>query len=547
MVVDRPAEGRVLGRRQIARWQLATALFDRRAAGSDSVTASSLAPSPLMPLNAGFALALTATADFLLFGQPLGLSLLLFWATLAGGIAVSHPAMRSASAWKYLLIPIGLAPLFENISGLSAVVSLLSLVAFALAMSDQLRTSLSGILRQVFGFLLLLPARLPVDALRARAAKREENRDVPGQIAVWLMPLALATVFILLFSVANPIVEHWLALIDPWVLLESIDVARVLFWIAVLWIVWGFLRPRVPQLPWLTRPSRSSHASNVRPVIDPKIAATFSDVIFSPGAILRALLVFNAIFAVQTALDAAFLWGGVALPDGMTYAEYAHRGAYPLIVTALLAAAFVLVAMRPGSETSARPLIRRLVYLWTAQNVVLVLSSILRLDLYVGIYSLTYLRVAAFIWMGLVAVGLMLIMARIKLGRSNGWLVDANLNVLALTLYACCFVNFADAIGEYNVRHSREASGEGLPLDGEYLIGLGPAAIPALDSFLGAPTAACVHTRNDALTFNRDALMQAHNQRSTQWRAWTFRDWRLSRYLTDNPQPSQPCPRELTR
>ena len=34
------------------------------------------------------------------------------------------------------------------------------------------------------------------------------------------------------------------------------------------------------------------------------------------------------------------------------------------------------------------------------------ISSILRLDLYVGIYSLTYWRVAAFIWMGLVAVGL---------------------------------------------------------------------------------------------------------------------------------------------
>ena len=55
---------------------------------------------------------------------------------------------------------------------------------------------------------------------------------------------------------------------------------------------------------------------------------------------------FNALFAVQTVLDLAYLWGGVRLPDGMTYADYAHRGAYPLIATALLAAAFVLAAMR---------------------------------------------------------------------------------------------------------------------------------------------------------------------------------------------------------
>ena len=94
-----------------------------------------------------------------------------------------------------------------------------------------------------------------------------------------------------------------------------------------------------------------------------------------------------------------------------------HRGAYPLIVTALLAAAFVLVAMRPGARRSAPadPLARS--FSVVAQNVLLVISSILRLDLYVEIYSLTYWRVAAFIWMMLVAIGLLLIVARIALGR----------------------------------------------------------------------------------------------------------------------------------
>ncbi len=101
----------------------------------------------------------------------------------------------------------------------------------------------------------------------------------------------------------------------------------------------------------------------------------------------------------------------------MTYAAYAHRGAYPLIVTALLAAGFVLAALRPGSATANDPLIRRLVYAWVAQNIVLVISSILRLDLYVGIYSLTYWRIAAFVWMGLVAAGLALIIVRIALGK----------------------------------------------------------------------------------------------------------------------------------
>ena len=45
--------------------------------------------------------------------------------------------------------------------------------------------------------------------------------------------------------------------------------------------------------------------------------------------------VFNALFAVQSVSDLAYLWGGMRLPEGLSYADYAHRGAYPLIVTAL--------------------------------------------------------------------------------------------------------------------------------------------------------------------------------------------------------------------
>ena len=115
-------------------------------------------------------------------------------------------------------------------------------------------------------------------------------------------------------------------------------------------------------------------------------------------------------------------------------------------------------ARRPGRAISV---IRPLVYLWVAQNVLLVASSILRLDLYVQIYLLTWWRIAAFIWMLLVAFGLLLIVARIALNRSNGWLIRANLITLTATLYVCSLVNFAAMIADYNVSHSREAARQG--------------------------------------------------------------------------------------
>ena len=62
----------------------------------------------------------------------------------------------------------------------------------------------------------------------------------------------------------------------------------------------------------------------------------------------------------------------------------------------------------------------------------LVVSSMLRLDRYVEIYLLTGWRIAALVWMLLVAIGLVLIVARIVLKQSNGWLVRMNLIGLAV-------------------------------------------------------------------------------------------------------------------
>jgi len=309
----------------------------------------------------------------------------------------------------------------------------------------------------------------------------------------------------------------------------------------VLAAVWAFLRPRLPRFS--RRISRPPLAG-ARPAIHPQ-RHVIEDIVFGKAAILRALIVFNVLFALQTGLDATYLWGGVALPDGLSYAAYAHRGAYPLIVTALLAAGFVLAAMRPGNETSKDPLIRRLVYAWVAQNIILVISSILRLDLYVGIYALTYWRVAAFVWMGLVASGLALIIARIALGKSNEWLFSANLLTLSLTLYACCFINFAALIANYNVDHSLEMTGQGTSLDAWYLRSLGPGAFPAMDRFLYHQSRAANDAVFRELAERRCSDEDWYRTVHQNWRAWSFRDWRLLADLDSKgslvlPQPSQP-------
>jgi uncharacterized protein DUF4153 len=184
--------------------------------------------------------------------------------------------------------------------------------------------------------------------------------------------------------------------------------------------------------------------------------------------------------------------------------------------------------MRPGGPAEHSRLIRPLVLLWTGQNILLVISAIFQLDLYIAAFSLTYMRLAALIRMALVAVGLVLIIIQIELKKSNSWLLSANALSLALALYGCCFINTPRLVASYNVQHSREIAGSGPSLDLQYLKSLGPQAEPALRPYLAdIPALQSVIT----LCRARDTYLRLHGN----WRGWSFRTWRLERYLANNP------------
>jgi hypothetical protein len=468
-----------------------------------------------IPAKVGLALVLAALADWLFYGQRIGLSLTLFAVALAGVSALfNHMSLdlRRALIGSAVLAA-GLVPIIEDLNTLSFVILIASLAIALLLVTNAETIGLADRARALRNFVLLGPFRFFLDAPQAFNASA-----LTRGIARWLLPAALSAVFVALFAAANPVIEQWVYLLNPKLFLQYVSVPRVLFWALMLALVWPFIHVRWRRRTIVT----TAVVDGPVPPLPPLVSVEF----LGPSTILRSLILFNLLFAAQCILDGIYLWGHVALPDNLTYAGYAHRGAYPLIVTALLAAAFVLVAMRPGGPAENSKVIRPLVYLWVGQNVLLVASSILRLDLYVDIYMLTYWRIAAFIWMGLVALGLILIVARIALNRSNQWLVGVNLLALAIVLYGCSLVNFDAFIADYNVTHSREASGKGLQIDINYLLTLGPQALPAIDKAIllrsGNP--------ESCLVSRRDRLVEQQRQ-DLAWRSWSFRSWRLQHRL----------------
>lgn len=458
------------------------------------------------------ALGLAGLADWLLYDQRVGISAVIFATALAGISLVTNleAVDRRRLLPAGLVLIAGLAPAVETLDALSLGFILLALGVAAAMLTNRGFDSLANRSRALRELYMFAPFRLIRDAIGALKAP-----GISSGIAAWIAPTLMSCVFLLLFASANPLIEKWLSAANLAKLTANLSAPRILFWVLALSLIWPFV-----YLRW-----HRTRTSAAMPAL-----AIGTNELLSTATVLRSLILFNLLFAVQTVLDVVFLWGDAALPVDITYASYAHRGAYPLILTALLAAGFVLVAMRPGGPAEQSRVIRPLVYLWVGQNVMLVISSILRVDLYVQTYLLTYWRIAAFIWMLLVATGLVFIVARIVLQRSNAWLIRVNLIAVLLTLYACSFTNFAAIIADYNVDHSQEASGKGVPLDLSYLNSLGPQALPGVDR---ASKLFLRHSRYPTFVSSRDSLVERFRRDTASWRAWGLRDWRLRRYLEE--------------
>ena len=277
-----------------------------------------------------------------------------------------------------------------------------------------------------------------------------------------ILPLSTLLVFGLLFMLANPIIENQ---VDAMIQLELPDwlIPRTLFWGAI-----GFI---LLPLLWINRfsgwtswtiptPSRRLHGSQ--------------------RAITSTLLVSNAVFALQMGLDISILLAGTNLPDGMTYAQYAHRGAYPLVVTALLAIGFMLLARDHAQNSN---LTKALLFLWIFQNAMLLGAAGYRLALYIDVYGLTYMRfygAVGMVWV-MIALAFMVVLLTTRLRRYR---MIQGLGVIAVaTVYGFSLTNVAQFIASQNLKMSVQKSDPDW-LDRSYLCGLMPHAIGALNQHI---------------------------------------------------------------
>jgi len=448
-------------------------------------------------MKLGGALAVLAAADVLLYGFVGGSVIGLFALIWLAVMVLVRPAVRNARG-GWVAIVCGAVFAASMILDPGPLAAFLFLIAIGTA---------SLLPRHVFDHAGLWFLRLTTLGVGApfwpladawRLASMSGHRGSLGKSILLniALPLIGGALFLSLFASANPVLGNAFAAIELPDLTTLIGHALLLG--VALVFVWPTLRPRALRFA-------SVRQAWLPQMPDPSVTM-----------MLSTLVIFNAVFALENGLDIVFLWSGASLPDGITLADYAHRGAYTLIATALLAGLFVLIALRPGSPSAQTPVIRRLLLVWVAQNLLLVASSILRVLDYIDAYSLTEWRIAALVWMVLVATGLVLICWRFFHGQSAAWLINANALAAGIVLAGSTMADYGAIAARWNIDHLRDPS----RLDLCYLEGLESSALIPLLELRNAPVG---NKLRDQATYLSAETYRRLGESQSNWQSWTLR------------------------
>ncbi|MEU9286686.1 DUF4173 domain-containing protein [Streptomyces sp. NPDC048275] len=235
------------------------------------------------------------------------------------------------------------------------------------------------------------------------------------------------------------------------------------------------------------------------------------------------LIVLTVLFAAFNAVQLAVLVGGydtVLEKTDQTYAQYARQGFWQLLLVTLLTVLVIVFALRwaPRDGARDRTLVRGVLGTLCALALVVVASAVRRMDMYVGEYGLTRLRisvVAVELWLGLVIV---LIMAAGVWGAR--WLPRAVAATAAAGVLAFGLMSPDAVIAERNVQRYADTG----RFDLDYARDLSADAVPALDK-LAEPLRSC------ALQSLADQL----GEDASPWYATSWGEARARDILRDRP------------
>ncbi|MHB8072597.1 DUF4153 domain-containing protein [Desulfosporosinus fructosivorans] len=327
----------------------------------------------------------------------------------------------------------------------------------------------NGIFNRAFSY-TSKPFVIVLSSLRIR--KSNEKYDVLKKILIGLtIAIPLLIIVISLLASADRVFKHFIDEISSSFGTINIGdfslqgIIALLIMVIVFSYIWSFSNPN-DHIQAQGQPN--SLESNKRSW-DPIISITI-------------LIAINCVYLVFTLIQFGYMFGPLnnALPAEFTYAEYARRGFFELLMVTLINFTLVLSSIRftrKDGNLVART-VQILHSLLIICTVVILTSAFLRMSLYEAVYGYTYLRVLTHSFM--IFLGVLLAIAFYKIWNEGISLLKPYIVVSILAYMLVNFVNIDVIIVKNNIARYVETG----KLDPYYLRNLSYDSIPSVVNLL---------------------------------------------------------------
>lgn len=339
--------------------------------------------------------------------------------------------------------------------------------------------------------------------------------SVTGKVLLGLiLTIPLLLVIVPLLASADDVFRSFIEQIPN--LFKNINIGqfipRLLIVTIVTCLVFSYL--------WSLLPSKST-----------SIPMIFKIKIQSPGAFLdpitvtTLLVLIDALYVFFIAIQFSYLFGSLtdSLPHNLTYAQYARKGFFELVVVTLINLVILIGNLNyvNASEKKVAKAVKVLNTTLVISTFIMLLSAHFRMSLYEEAFGFTYLRILTHVFMGYLFVLFTLSLA--KIWRQSVPLLKSFIVVSLITYTLLNYINIDQLIAKNNI----ERYNQGNPIDISYLTTLSYDAVPELVDFMNSATdQVLVNELENKLRNKKDALA-----RVTPWQSFNISKYKAQESL----------------
>jgi hypothetical protein len=424
-----------------------------------------------MKKNDWIFLSSTMLYSFLFYKQQAGINFLVFSIALVVGILIKNKLLFSSNAWKT-------AALGSLLSAgcLAYYGSDLALVANIISLS--LLSGLSVSIRSSVIFSLLFSAYSYISAVVFMYLDWIERKQMENNLAsngyfkkmlLVSIPILVTVLFFQLYRASNPLFDEFAANIN----FNFISLEWLVFTLGGFILLYGFYyHKQIADIATFDEQGQLNLTS--KPHVNFNLFGKeiqLQDENFS-GKIMFLLL--NILLLLVNLLDANFIFINHQLPKGMSYAEFVHQGTGTVIASILVAISIILFYFRGALNFDKQSkTIKVLAYCWIVQNVLMLISTAFRNELYIAAYGLTYKRIGVYVYLLLSVIGLITTFIKIVQVKSNHFLFRVNGWLFYTVLIISCFFSWDILITDYNIHVPTQ-------VEKTYLVRLSNKTLPQL-------------------------------------------------------------------